>query len=243
MLHNIDINKMHTLMKTSPETKQIINQLLENHHESVALIAHEIRNPLTLISSSLQIMEIEHPEVLDFSHWKQMTDDVSFLCRLLTDLSAFNHGDSLNYSVFSMEHLLKNIAVSFAISLDSKSSGIEFTSSISQELGDYTGDKIKLQEVVLNLLRNAQESIAKSGSIHLSAVREKDYILIECKDTGSGIPDEIIDKIFDSFQTYKANGSGLGLSFSKQIVESHGGSITVQSTADEGSTFTVSLPS
>lgn len=243
MLHNIDINKMHTLMKASAETKQIINQLLENHHESVALIAHEIRNPLTLISSSLQIMEVQHPEVLEFSHWKQMTDDVSFLCCLLTDLSAFNHGDSLNYSVFSMEHLLKNIAVSFAISLNSDSSGIEFTSSVSQELGDYTGDKVKLQEVILNLLRNAQEAITESGNIHLSARKDEDCILIQCKDTGSGIPDEIIDKIFDSFQTYKVNGSGLGLSFSRQVIESHGGSITVQSKTGEGSTFTIRLPS
>ena len=56
MLHNVDINKMNTLMEENHDAKQIISQLLENHHETVSAIAHEIRNPLTLVSSSLQVM-------------------------------------------------------------------------------------------------------------------------------------------------------------------------------------------
>ena len=66
MLHNVDINKMNTLMEENHDAKQIISQLLDNHHETVSAIAHEIRNPLTLVSSSLQVMEIQHPEVRDY---------------------------------------------------------------------------------------------------------------------------------------------------------------------------------
>ena len=120
MLHNVDINKMNTLMEENHDAKQIISQLLENHHETVSAIAHEIRNPLTLVSSSLQVMEIQHPEVRDFPHWRQTIDDVEFMCQLLNELSTFNNGDTLHYSVFSIERLLKNIAVSFAISIDSE---------------------------------------------------------------------------------------------------------------------------
>ena len=232
MLHNVDINKMNTLMEENHDAKQIISQLLDNHHETVSAIAHEIRNPLTLVSSSLQVMEIQHPEVRDFPHWRQ----------LLNELSTFNNGDTLHYSVFSIERLLKNIAVSFAISLDSEDSDIEFTSSIPTGLGDYTGDKVKLEEVFLNLLRNAKESITGEGRIHFSASRHEDSLTIQCQDTGCGITEEIIDYIFEPFKTYKEGGTGLGLSLSKRIIDSHGGSISVDSKVDEGSTFTIILP-
>lgn len=242
MLHNVDINKMNILMKENPDAKQIINQLLDNHHEIVSTIAHEIRNPLTLVSSALQVMEVQNPQVKDFSHWKQTIEDVEFICQLLNELSSFNNGNALHYSVFSIERLLKNIAVSFAISLDGEDSDIEFTSYIPFDLGDYTGDKIKLEQVFLNLLRNAKESIADEGRIHFSVRRNKDFLTIQCKDSGCGISDEIIDYIFEPFKTYKDGGTGLGLSLSKKIIESHGGSISVASKVDEGSTFTIKLP-
>lgn len=242
MLHNIDINKMNALMEENRDAKQIISQLLDNHHETVSTIAHEIRNPLTLISSSLQVMEIQHPEVKEFPHWKQTTEDVGFVCQLLNELSTFNNGDTLHYSVFSIERLLKNIAVSFAISLDSEDSDIEFTSEIPSGLGDFTGDKVKLEEVFLNLLKNAKESITGEGFIRLSASRDNSTLTIKCQDTGCGISEEIIDYIFEPFKTFKEGGTGLGLSLSKRIIENHGGSISVESKVDEGSTFIIKLP-
>lgn len=242
MLHNIDINKMNALMEADHDAKQIITQLLDNHHETVSTIAHEVRNPLTLISSSLQVMEIQHPEVKDFPHWKQTMEDIGFVCQLLNELSTFNNGDTLRYSVFSIERLLKNIAVSFAISLDSEDSDIEFTSEIPSGLGDFTGDKMKLEEVFLNLLKNAREAVTDEGNIRLTASRNHDTLTIQCVDTGCGISDEIIDYIFEPFKTYKEGGTGLGLSLSKKIIESHGGSISVESKVDEGSTFTIKLP-
>ncbi len=242
MLHNIDINKMNTLMEKNDDIKQIISQLLDNHQEIVSTIAHEIRNPLTLISSSLQVMEVQHPEIREFAHWSQTVEDVSFMCQLLNELSSFSNGDILHYSVFSVERLLKNIAVSFAISLDSEDSDVEFTSSIPSGLGDYTGDKVKLEQVFLNLLNNAKEAIPSKGRIHFSANRDNNYLIIQCKDSGCGISEEIIDYIFEPFKTYKENGTGLGLSLSKKIIESHSGTISVDSKVDEGSTFTIKLP-
>jgi len=242
LLHNIDINKMNTLTEENSDAKQIIGQLLENHHRIVSTIAHEIRNPLTLVSSSLQVTELQHPEVKEFPHWKQTIEDVEFICQLLNELSAFNNGEVLNYSVFSIERLLKNIAVSFAISLDSEVSDIEFSSSIPSNLGDYTGDKVKLEQVFLNLLYNARESICGKGQIYFSASRSEDFLVIQCEDSGCGISDEVIDYIFEPFKTYKAGGTGLGLSLSKKIVESHGGSISVDSKVDQGSIFTIKLP-
>lgn len=242
MLENIDINQMNRLMKENKDARKIISQLLENHHTAVSMIAHEIRNPLTLVSSSLQIMEAQHPEVKNFHNWSQTMDDVHFMCSLLNELSSFNNSRTLHHSVFSIEKLLKNIAVSFAISLDALDSTIEFSSCISPDLGEFTGDKIKLEQLVLNLLRNAWDAVGDSGSIRFSAVRENNRIIMTCRDNGCGIPEDKLDTIFDPFVTYKENGTGLGLSTAKQIAEAHEGSIWVQSVPGEETIFTVTLP-
>lgn len=242
MLSNIDINKLNRLMKENKEAKQIISQLMKNYQTSVSMIAHEIRNPLTLISSSLQIIEAQHPEVKKFYNWGQTMEDVSFMCSLLDELTTFNNSTTLHHSVFSIEKLMKNIAVSFAISLDASDSKIQFSSRIVPGMGDFTGDKVKLEQVVLNLLRNAKDAVSADGIITLSAVREGDSIIIECTDNGCGIPDDVIDTIFDPFVTYKENGTGLGLCSAKQIVELHGGTINVQSSPGSSTIFTVTLP-
>ena len=167
MLNNIDINQMNRLMEENKDAKQIITQLLENYHTSVSMIAHEIRNPLTLVSSSLQIMEAQHPEVKNFHNWDQTMEDIRFMCDLLNELSTFNNSSTLHHSVFSIEKLLKNIAVSFAISLDAADSSIRFSSKIMPGMGDFTGDKVKLEEVILNLLQNARDAVGSEGSITL----------------------------------------------------------------------------
>ena len=229
-------------MEENKDAKQIISQLLENHHTSVSMVAHEIRNPLTLVSSSLQIIEAQHPEVKEFNNWSQTMEDVEFMCSLLNELSSFNNSSTLHHSVFSFERLLKNIAVSFAIALDAEDSGIEFTSRIVPGMGDFTGDKIKLEQVVLNILRNAKEAVREHGHISMMAERQKDIIIIRCQDNGCGIPEDIMDTIFDPFVTHKENGTGLGLSSAKQIVEAHGGSIYAESSPETGTVFTVTLP-
>lgn len=242
MLENIDINKMNRLMEENKDAKEIITGLLANHHKDVSMIAHELRNPLTLISSSLQVIEAQHPEVKDYYSWNQTMEDVKFMCSLMDDLSAFNNSSSLHHSVFRIEQLLKNVAVSFAISLDAENSRIQFSSKISTGMGDFTGDKVKLEQVFLNLLRNAKDAVGEDGSIFLSAERNADTITVRCRDNGCGIPSDIADTLFDPFVTRKEGGTGLGLSVSRRIVEAHGGTISAESSPGKETVFTVTLP-
>lgn len=229
-------------MSNNKDARQIIPQLLHNHRNTISTISHEIRNPLTLVSSALQVMEKQNPELKDIPHWNQVIGDVDFIIQLLAELSSFNNSNELHYSIFSMEKLLKNIAISFAISLDTNEADIEFSSSISDSLGQFTGDKIKLQEVILNLLKNAEEAITEKGSIHLAASREGDLITITCTDTGCGITEEQMGWIFQPFVTYKTGGTGLGLAFSRKIAEAHEGTLTAVSAPQESTTFTLTLP-
>lgn len=242
MLEKIDISRMNRLMKENRDARTIISQLLENHQTEVSMIAHEIRNPLTLVSSSLQIIEAQHPEVKDFHNWAQTVNDVQFMCSLLNDLSSFNNSRSLHYSVFSVERLLKNIAVSFAISLEAAGSKTEFTSRIMPGMSDFTGDKVKLEQLILNLLQNAKDATKGAGSIFIFASADENGLTVVCRDTGCGIPPERIDTIFEPFVTYKENGTGLGLSTARQIAEAHGGTLSVESVPGEETVFTVCLP-
>lgn len=240
MLSHIDICRMNRLMEHNPEAKKIIEQLLQNHQTIVSLISHEIRNPLTLISSSLQLMEQTHPEVRDFSNWDQTMQDLDFLCQLLSELSAYNNGSTLRYQVFSLQELLRSVAVSFAISLESAS--VSFRSSIDPAIKDYAGDQIKLREVLLNLLKNARESQADEIVLSASSGCDTSGIQISIRDNGCGIEQNQLDQIFQAFHTTKQEGTGLGLSLSKRIIEAHHGTLTVTSAPGEGSTFTVFLP-
>lgn len=242
MLKNIDLNKLNQLMHNDEDIHQIISQLLENHHSILSSIAHELRNPLTLISSSLQLIELQHPEVKDFNGWSQLIDDVAFVQLLLNELTTFNNGYSLHCSIFSMEDFLKNIAISFAMDIELQNPKIEFISCIPSSLGTFTGDKTKLEEVLLNLLRNAKEAIHDTGTIQLFSIRELNSWIIQIRDNGCGIPQDRIETIFQPFVTYKPNGTGLGLAISKKIIEAHNGTITVDSEIGKGSSFTLQFP-
>lgn len=240
MLHNIDMNQLNTIRERDPEAGQIIDTLLSNHKRVISTISHEIRNPLALVYSSLQLIESKNPEVQDLKFWNSTMEEVELMKQLLEELSTFNNAYTLKYETFDSTVFLKQVALSFAASVDR--SDIEFISEISPLLPKITVDKVKLQEVFLNILCNAQDAIPDAGTIHMRAITKDSNILVTISDTGIGIPPVYLSTIFDMFQTYKSNGTGLGLSIAKRIVEAHHGTITVESTVDVGTTFFISLP-
>ena len=202
-------------------------QLNKNEQLVISKISHELRNPLTIIYSTLQLIESRHPEARTFDHWHELMQDVEFMSVLLDDLSRFNHAGALNFSTFSFRPFWEYISLSFAASVaDTK---LEYFSKIDSSINQITGDKTKLQEVFLNLLRNAAE-------------QSKDSIIIQVQDNGCGISKEHLSSIFEPFTTYKKNGTGLGLSISESIIQAHGGTIEVDSAPQKGSTFRITLP-
>ena len=102
----------------------------------------------------------------------------------------------------------------------------------------------QINQVFLNLLSNAAQSIEGEGTITIETGEEKENLIVRITDSGSGIPQAVLSKIFDPFFTTKdvGKGTGLGLSISYSIIKDHGGKIEVKTTADKGSTFTVILP-
>ena len=107
-----------------------------------------------------------------------------------------------------------------------------------------TADFAQTELVLINLVKNAVEALSgrEHGSIQLRAFREANAVLIRVEDNGSGIPDDMLEDIFVPFYTTKANGTGIGLSLSKQIMQNHGGSVSVSSVPGKGSKFTLKFP-
>lgn len=241
-------------MDESPDKKALLTQLLENHRFQVSSLSHEMRAPLTLVYSTLQLIEAEHPEVLSFEHWSSLHCDIEYMNQLLLELSSFHSSEHLHIAPLHMDSFLKSIVLSFAAALTE--TDIEFTSYIEPDLPEIHADSIKVRQILLNLLGNARDALLSSAgaagrtrpamSLHASLAdmseKHTDYIYIDIADNGCGIQPEKMDAIFHPFVTYKENGTGLGLPIARRIASAHGGSLTVSSTPGEKTVFTLALP-
>ena len=214
--------------------------LNKNDQFMLSKISHELRNPLTIIYSTLQLIETQHPEAKNFRHWPELIQDVEFMNLLLEDLSRFNHAETLHLCSFSFRSFLEYISLSFASSI--ASTELEYISNIDSSINQITGDKTKLQEVFLNLLKNAADASMPDKTISLHAYAENKHVIVTIQDTGCGIREDRLNSIFEPFTTYKRDGTGLGLAITSNIIKAHHGEIHVSSVCGKGTTFTVKLP-
>lgn len=201
--------------------------------------AHEIRNPLTTLYSTVQLIEVKHPEVKEFAHWSNLTYDIEFMNHLLDEMSDFTKSERLQPETFDFRSFLETLTLAFAASIEQ--SNVEYLSKLEPSIHQITGDKTKLQEVFWNLLKNAYEAALPDKSISLHAKQVDKDIIVTISDTGCGIPEERLPTIFEPFVTYKKQGTGLGLAICDHIIKAHGGTITVESTPGVGTTFSVTL--
>lgn len=237
-----------------------IKEINEQHRLFISHLSHEVRNPLTLISSSLQLLEKECPAVKDSVLWSQILEDVHSTVCLLQDISALNNAGKLSLTVFHAKEFLSALAISFSSFM--KEHNIYFTVQLAESLSfvSLTADRQKLQEAITNLLINAADALCGTDTKHISANisfksntscpsaihseilfsadLQDDMLCIHVKDNGPGIPDEYLETLFDPFVTHKSTGTGLGLSIVKSAATLHGGSITVETSTDTPDSYT-----
>lgn len=248
MFTQTDYDKLQQIMKESPEKRELITRLQKKHQMEISSLSHEIRNPLTLVYSTLQLIESRHPEVFTYEHWDAMHRDIEYMNKLLQDLSSYNNSERLSLKPLHTVSFFQSLVLSFAASVTD--TNIAFTSRIEPELPDICADAVKLRQILLNLLKNACDAVTSSfeyvkkqqPSISLEASMKNESIHIIISDNGCGIHPENIDTIFDPFITYKENGTGLGLPIARRIAAAHGGSLTVFSEPGTLTRFTLTLP-
>ena len=201
---------------------------------------HEIKNPLTFINSSLQLIQEEHPEVLDFRFWSQTMEDIKNLRSLLDELSSFQKGAHLNKTLINLYDFTEDLIESTAAYLLETGTPLTLTCDILDL--DFYADETKLRQAVVNLLKNAAESSSAGSSISLCIAADSHTLHLKVSDQGCGISPENLQKIFEPFHTTKSFGTGLGLPIVKRIIDSHGGRLSIKSKEGAGTTVHISLP-
>lgn len=228
------------LCSENAELHTLYEKFMDTHRYAISRIAHEIRNPVTLINSFLQLYEQEHPEAASSVNWLHAQENMKALRHLLSDLSEYNNAHTLHLEMVNLYCLLSAMASDAASGLcpSSVSLVLKKDSAIPSILEDVG----KMRQVFLNLIQNAVEAMPNGGTLTISIESDGDSITIHFTDTGCGIEPEQLSSIFDPFVTHKRNGTGLGLAVSKEIISAHHGSISAESVPGKGTDFTIRLP-
>ena len=204
-------------------------------------LSHEIRNPLTLISSELQMMSASHPEVMLYQEWDNIMENLDYISELLNRISQYQSAERISPTNTDTTAWFLNIINTLRPALDYL--GVTFKVDIPDSLPRLLLDQVKMRQAFLNLIQNAQESIQHShGIIHLSVSASSNEICITLSDNGCGMTSRQLQDIFQPFVTYKPGGTGLGLAVTRQIIEAHHGNISVKSTPEHGTCFYITLP-
>jgi signal transduction histidine kinase len=202
--------------------------------EMSAGIAHELRNPMAVISGYTKILSKKVDASL-ISAVEAISKEVAVMDRIITDFLSFAKPKELVVTEVDLRELVNGCVTAVSDGLE----GISVVNDTAM-LPVIKADEVLLRQSFTNLLRNAVESMPEGGEMKISG-SVKECLSISISDTGHGIPEEIRDKIFLPFYTTKERGTGLGLSIVHKIVVSHGGTIQVD-TGGQGTTFTVKLP-
>ena len=236
--------KLTELMDSNDDFAFFIDRSMKECKLLTSQISHEIRNPLTLIKSTAQLIETVHPEVKNFKYWDQLTEDINGLETLLVEVSKFNHSEAVVKQKQDFLLLLKSIISTFRPLAEQN--GIDLSLTITEaDIPYYTSypiDKVKINQVFTNLLQNAFEATDRGCYVKIVCrVLAPSYLIIEVQNNGKMIPADELPTIFKPFVTYKPNGSGLGLAISSNIIAAHNGTIEATSSEDLTS-FTIQLP-
>jgi len=204
-------------------------------------LAHEIRNPLAGIAGVIEIIGRDLPTTSPArAVVKDVRQEIARINHIVTDLlqTARPHPPKVRKSDL-------NTTVEHAVMLgrqQAMAKGIEIALHKDPSLLEVEHDSDQIHQVLLNLLLNAQQAIETKGKIEVAVERKGSTAVIEVKDNGRGITPEHLPYIFRPFYTTKGDGTGLGLSLARRIVEDHHGRIDVTSSVGKGTTFAVVLP-
>lgn len=209
------------------------------NNEDYLNIFHEIKNSITLISGSLQLVAKKHPEVYYFDYWHEAMSEIDFLKNIVTQLSStrlYGNPKVTRLDIHTLIHQIENSIRAFSWK------DFRCLLSIEENLPFIELDTQLIKQAVVNIIKNAYEATDAPDTIELCVFSRNEYLHITITDHGGGLDPAIAASIFQPFITSKTGGSGLGLVITQQIVESHHGTLTCDSRPGDGCTFTITLP-
>lgn len=221
----------------------------EMKRDLVSSVSHELRTPLTAIKGFLETLEEEGDEGLRQHSLRVIKRHVDRLTNLVDDLLILSELESEEARLQKQEVNLKEVLEEVLPLFEARrvEKGLSLHVEISPDLPNFKADPFRLGQVLFNLLDNAVK-YTERGEIRISATKKGEAVQIEVADTGIGIPEEHLTRIFERFYVVDKSrsrllgGTGLGLSIVKHIVLLHGGEINVESSPGVGTRFTIRLP-
>ena len=211
-------------------------------------VAHEIRNPLNAIGMAIQRLQREFapspPESQqEYLHFTEvLRGEVKRVNQIIEQFLFFARPGHLDLQPVQIKDVLKDLLLLCKEAAEQQK--ILLVESVNPDLPLLKLDRQRIHEALWNLVTNAFQSMPKGGMVELGARanKEKTQVIIQISDTGGGIPAENLGKIFDYYFTTKEKGMGLGLPLAHKIIQEHGGTIEVASTAGKGTAFRIMLP-
>lgn len=204
----------------------------------VMKIAHEIRNPLGSIELYAGMIGEDFKDSIHGDYARRISNAVRMLRNTLDNMLSFTRGIVPNKKSTHINEMLEDLANEFRELFGRM--GIEIKLNTKKIIAKI--DLALIRQALINLIMNAQQAMPDGGILYLKAERKKELVKISIKDTGQGIDNEIIDKIFDPFFSTRDRGTGLGLSITNSIIKAHGGKVEVKSKIGEGTEFALYLP-
>jgi PAS domain S-box-containing protein len=215
--------------------------------EVSAGIAHEIRNPLAGIKTSAQVLEESFSPSDSRSQLVQrIVKEIDRCNELLKKFFKFAKPGKPKQDFVSLHPIIEGVLILLSSKMSKK--GITFIRDFEENLPQIYVDENQLEQVIMNLFLNAMDAIRTEGELRIKTQSaESDLwkfpcVVLEISDTGCGIKEENLEKIFNPFYTTKPDGVGLGLSISSRLIEENGGLIRAESEFGSGTKFTIELP-
>jgi len=209
----------------------------------VATVSHEIKSPLGIVRSTAEILEKRIVKVAPGSEHlaRIIVDETSRLNDIVIEFLDFARPQAPKLKMGDVNALMQKV-LSFAAP-KIKEQQIQLDSNLAPDLPQVPVDEDQLYRALLNILINGLQAMEQGGKLRVATfVNSADNLVIAIEDSGIGMDSEKLDKIFTPFFTDKHKGTGLGLAICKNIIDSHNGTIHVESTPNEGTTFSIELP-
>ena len=234
------------VIKKTKELRKVQFQLMQSEKlsiigELVTSVAHEVRNPLATISLIVQHLENKSADNYQIEKLKAIQRNINRIDKIVFGLLNFSHPSRFNFDYYNVNEILERLEPILNHFLPDN---IKIIKRYDLKLPQGWFDSACLEQVFLNLISNAIQAMKKGGELYITTSFDpvKKGIIIKFKDTGVGIPEGNIKKIFTPFFTTFKEGTGLGLSICRNIIKDHKGTISVESKSGKGTIFNIYFP-
>ena len=246
-LHRLNRSLENRVEARTRELKSAQDELIKKERlaaigQMASVVGHEIRNPLAVINNSTYFIKTKLSHAGDVNpkvekHIAIIESEIKQANGIINEILGFARTKELNPTIKPLNTYMEDLIMSFPFPKH-----IEFVKEFTSENPIVNVDTDELTQAIRNLMRNGIEVMPEKGTLTMRTEIEGDFVRIDIQDSGTGIPKDVLDKIFAPFFTTKARGTGLGLAVVKKVIDRHNGRVEASSEVGKGTCFKLFLP-